>query len=96
MKELSRDELLNLLRMWLLGCKHDTEIVYENCRKCPSRKECKQAFKQMIKLIMEKPKVTRKFIETWACNINDVWAGKIKEKDFIIKLLKEADVEIKK
>jgi len=46
------------------------------------------------KLIKKKPKATMAFVEKWAYEINDVWAGKIKEEDFVIKLLEEAGVEI--
>ncbi len=93
MKELSPKRLKELLRMMLSYC-----IAYIKNAGASERaiEELKKAHRQIRKLIMEKPKVTRKFIETWACNINDVWAGKIKEKDFIIKLLKEAGIEVEK
>jgi len=42
MSKLSKEELLRQLSMWLLGCTHDTEIPYEGCKKCPSKKECKR------------------------------------------------------
>lgn len=44
----------------------------------------------------DKPTVTMKFVEKWAYKINDVWAGEIKEKDFIIKLLTETGIKVKK
>lgn len=42
-----------------------------------------------------KPKVTKEFIEKWVGKINDVWAGETGEKDFIIKLLANAGIEVK-
>lgn len=58
MKELLKKELLSLLRIWLFGCKHDTREIYEDCKKCPSRTQCKRASRQIRKLIEDMPKVT--------------------------------------
>ena len=63
MKEPLKDKLLCQLEIWLAACKNDTETIYENCKGCPSREECRQAKRQIRKLIEGKPKVTKKFVE---------------------------------
>ena len=70
MSELSKDELLRQVEMWLLGCTHDTEIPHEGCKYCPSKKECKQANRQ-IKEMIQKPGVTEEWIEEKAREIHD-------------------------
>ena len=63
-RTLTKDELNWQLEMWLLGCKHDhdTYVIYKECKECPSKKECKQAEKQ-IKEIIQKPEVTKEWYE---------------------------------
>ena len=48
----------------------------------------KQTYRQ-IKALIQKPGVTEEWIEKKAGGINDVWAGKITEKDFIRSLYEQ-------
>ena len=71
MSKLNQEELSRQVEMWLLGCTHDTEIPYEGCKKCPSKKECKQANRQIKKLI-QKPEVTEERIEEKAKKMKNI------------------------
>ena len=99
MTDVSKEELLRQVEMWLLGCTHDTEIPYEGCKKCPSKKLCKQARKQ-IKEMIQKPEVTEEWLDEKAREVLDVlyknlfygrdYADRMEKiKDFFRKLVEE-------
>ena len=52
-RKMNKEELLWQLEVWLLGCKQDVYTIYEDCKKCPSKKECRQTKKQIVALIKE-------------------------------------------
>lgn len=75
MSKLNKEELLGQVDTWLICCKHDGIKVYGSCKKCPCEKVCKQA-EQQIKEMIQKPQVTKEWIEEKANQLQKLLQSK--------------------
>lgn len=49
----TQQDIQNMLDVWRMGCQNDVKEEYENCKKCPSRKICKQAYNQLVSIVKQ-------------------------------------------
>ena len=91
--KLKKGELLEILRIKLIGCQIEGD---EPCGGCELKKSCllPQAYQQ-IKEMIQKPKVTEGFIEKWEKKFPTcVRADIIWNRRYIKEMLKEAGVGV--
>jgi len=84
MKRLNQDKLL----LWLKCRFCNEETPCGGCIRLKQGCQEKQAYQQIREMI-QKPQVTEEWIKEKIAELNDVWAGKITEEDFIRSIIKE-------
>ena len=53
MKDLSREDCLSQLEIWIVTCKRDAKESFASCKDCPSRGNCRRAKVKIRKLIQK-------------------------------------------
>ena len=89
--ELGREELLKVLGE-VFEAKHlDLDSLFYDIptKEFNERKRKLHGAEKQIKALIQKPGITEEWMEKKIAGINDVWAGKITEKDFIRSLVDE-------
>lgn len=95
----TQQDIQNMIDVWRMGCQNDVKEEYENCKKCPSRKICKQAYNQLVLIVkqhfQQQPvKVTRDFISTWSLKYPSYMESGYGLHEFLCDLLEELNIQV--